>query len=278
MVGRLRQRMSSRERGDERLGYLDGSLQSLLDALLAKLASLGVRILTGNPVASLLASQRRVEGVRLQDGTTLRSDRTLATLPTTRLVPLVEPLDAGYAESLRRIEYFGAVCTILELDRPLSQTYWLNVADPGFPFGGVIEHTNLISPEVYGGRHIAYLSRYYENSNPLATLPDAEVSRQMTEPLARIYGDGALKSILRTHVFRTQTAATVCDLGFSRKVPQVRSPLENLFIATMAHVYPDERSCNNSIRVAANACEVMGLNASAVPKGCSLSGLIGTAH
>jgi protoporphyrinogen oxidase len=37
MVGRMRQRVNSRRRGSEKLGYLDGSLQVLLDALLAEL-------------------------------------------------------------------------------------------------------------------------------------------------------------------------------------------------------------------------------------------------
>ena len=43
----------------------------------------------------------------------------------------------------------------------------------------------------------------------------------------------------------------------------------------MAHVYPDERSVNNSIRVAAETVRVMGHDSSIVPKGRSLSGSIG---
>ena len=62
------------------------------------------------------------------------------------------------------IEYFGAVCTILELKESLSDIYWMNVADDGFPFGGVIEHTNMIPKEAYNGSHIVYLSRYFAMS------------------------------------------------------------------------------------------------------------------
>jgi hypothetical protein len=43
----------------------------------------------------------------------------------------------------------------------------------------------------------------------------------------------------------------------------------------MAHVYPDERSANNSIRIAAEACKVMGISAEIIPQNASLSGKIG---
>lgn len=97
----------------------------------------------------------------------------------------------------------------------------------------------------------------------------------MTAPLARIYPQYRPEHIDKIHVFRTLTAATVCDRNFSKKVPAARSPLGNFYVTSMAHVYPDERSCNNSIRVAAEVCRVMGLDIPHVPKGASLSGQIG---
>ena len=51
--------------------------------------------------------------------------------------------------------------------------------------------------------------------------------------------------------------------------------IDNLYIANMMHVYPDERSVNNSIRLAAEACSVMGINSKFVPKGSSISAIIG---
>jgi hypothetical protein len=47
-----------------------------------------------------------------------------------------------------------------------------------------------------------------------------------------------------------------------------------MYLAAMPHVYPDERSCNNSIRVAAEACNVMGIKTAAVPRCASSSGQI----
>ena len=274
IIGRLRQRLGSREAGDERLGYLDGSLQVLLDALLARLRSLGVQIITGAHITGLDLRQGALAAVRTTAGE-FAGSHFLATIPTAHLAPLLQEARPDYAAALGRIEYFGAVCTVLELHRPLSSTYWLNVADPGFPFGGVIEHTNFIPPATYGGRHLAYLSRYFENTNPLATAPKEMIVQEMIAPLPRLFPEFRREHIAAARVFRTSTAATVCDLRFSQKVPAARTPIPKLFLGAMAHVYPDERSCNNSIRVAAEVCRVMGLDTSAIPRGPTLSALVG---
>jgi protoporphyrinogen oxidase len=274
MIGRLKQRLGSRERGDERLGYLRGSLNVLLDALMKELSALGVKIVLQARVDKLLIRQNALAAVQTTAGE-FEGSRFLATIPTVHLVPLLQEARPDFARRLAEIKYFGAVCTILELDRPLSQVYWLNVADSGFPFGGVIEHTNFIPSNVYGGRHLVYLSRYFEAGNALASMPEQELARIMIDPLDRIYPQFDRSHVHKAHVFRTLTAATVCDLQFSKKVPPVVTPLANLYLATMAHVYPDERSCNNSIRVAANACRLLGIDTSVVPTGASLAGQVG---
>jgi len=271
MVGRLRQRMSSRQRGGERLGYLDGSLHVLLVALLSRLNDFGVQVLTQHKAESFETCGTRVVGVRTPHGI-FHADQILATIPAVRFANLIQGIDPVYSKSLSRIEYFGAVCTILEMDRPLGSCYWLNVADPGFPFGGVIEHTRLLPPEVYGGRHIVYLSRYFERGNGLATMPAKVLGESMTAALTRIYPKLQPQHILKTHVFRTNTAAFACDLGFSRLLPSMRTPIEGLAYAGMVHVYPDERSCNNCIRVAADALLAMEFDTSQVPRGLSLAG------
>ncbi len=62
-----------------------------------------------------------------------------------------------YVDDLRRICYLANVCVVLKLDRSLSDIYWLNVNDPGFPFVEVIEHTNFEPTSTYAGQHIVYL-------------------------------------------------------------------------------------------------------------------------
>ena len=274
MVGRLKQRINSRKGADEHLGYIKGSLQTLTDTLRERLTELGVKILLNARVEKLLIKGNTLSGIDTTKGM-FNNGLFLATIPATHLVPLLKDSAADYAEELARIEYSGAVCTILEIDRPFSHIYWLNIADSGFPFGGIIEHTNFISPDEYNGSHILYLSRYFARSDHLASTSKNEILHEMIEPLKRINPDFNESWIKNTYVFRTNMAATVCGINFSEVVPNCKTPINNLYLVNMSHIYPDERSCNNSIRIAAQACKKIGIDSSMVPHGPSLSGQIG---
>jgi protoporphyrinogen oxidase len=155
-----------------------------------------------------------------------------------------------YRKQLETIEYFGAICVIIVTREALSETYWLNVGDLGFEFGGVIEQTNFVPPEEYQGLHITYLSRYATWNEPILHKSDAEIATLFKDQLASIFPDLEKKGIKEIKVFRTKTAATVCDKNFSRKIPDYKTPIPNLYIANMAHLYPDERGVNNSIKIA----------------------------
>lgn len=271
MIGRLAQRLNSRKGGDERLGYIVGSWKTLLDSLTSKLTEMGVEILTNEPVTEFLIENNKLIGLKTPNHH-LHGGDFLVTIPQHNYNHLLEK--AGI-EIKNEINYFGAICTILELKHQFSPIYWMNVADEGFPFGGVIEHTNFIPKEAYNGSHILYLSRYFAMSEPLANMSDEEIKTVMIPPLKRINPAFSEEWIKQVYIFKTNTAATVCDLNFSQKVPTCRTHLEHLYLANMAHIYPDERSTNNSIRVAAEACKVMGISADTVPYGASLSGQIG---
>jgi protoporphyrinogen oxidase len=231
-------------------------------------------LISGAPVLELIIENQTLNGIITEKGIFKNGD-FLFTIPTVFLTKLLEKEAPKYAQKLNQIEYFGAVCTILEMKKPLSDFYWLNIADSGFPFGGVIEHTNLINAKNYNHSHIAYLSRYFASTEPIYEMTNEEISELMVEKIKIIFPDFDFHDLIKIHVFRTNTAATVCDKFFSKKIPKCMSPIRNLFLSNMAHVYPDERSANNSIRIAAEACKVMGISAEIIPQNASLSGKIG---
>ncbi len=274
MIGRMKQRMGSRKNGDERLGYLNGSLKVLLDALLSELTKAGCELINNAPINELMIEDSEVKGIKAASNE-LHTEQVVFTFPSTYMKLLIEPHHQQLAKEVSRIKYFGAVCTVLELKQSITDTYWLNVADKNAPFGGIIEHTNLIGPEHYNGNHLAYLSKYFDEDEPIAKMSDEEIEAKMTAWLPNINPNFKPDWINKVHVFKTKTAATVCSLEFSRKVVNAKTPVKGLYIANMMHIYPDERSVNNSIRVAAEACQAMGIDSTFVPKGASLSGQIG---
>ncbi|MDX1578458.1 MAG: FAD-dependent oxidoreductase, partial [Gemmatimonadota bacterium] len=270
LAGRVRQRYRSRDGVDEKLGYLGGSLQLLVDRLVERIEAAGGELRLATPATGLIFEDGGVAGVETGGGP-VRGDLILSTVPTPVLGSLIEDRAPEYARRLGAIEYMGAICVVLSLTESLSPVYWLNVADPGFSFGGVIEQTRLVPPSEYGGRHVVYLSRYVEADNKLWQMGDDALWERQRSELARMFGDRVYEIVHERHVFRGRYAAPVTDLGFGSRVPTYDAPLESLYVAAMPQVYPDERSTNNSIRVAAAALAAAGFDVSEVPEGASLA-------
>ena len=259
MIGRMTQRLKSRSQGKEKLGYLKGSLQILVDALEIRLRELGLKVIKNASVTKLIFERHKLVGVKTTQGE-FKADKTLVTIPTIYLAKLIPPKFDEYRQQLEKIEYYGAICVVVITQKPLSNIYWLNVGDPDFEFGGVIEQTNFLPPEEYQGLHVTYLSRYATWKEPILYKSDEEIATLFQEQLALIFPDFGNKGIKEIKVFRTKTAATVCDKNFSQKVPDYKAPIPNLYVANIAHVYPDERSVNNSIKVALNVDAVLQIS------------------
>jgi len=268
MIGRLKQRFESREAGSEKLLYIDGSFTLIVERLLSKLAELEVELILNTKIDNLVFEKNNLIGVSNKEQTYF-SKKILFTIPQNVTSKLLNK-----KISFPKVEYFGATCVILELSESLSPVYWLNIADENIPFGGVIEHTNFIDSTNYNGTHILYLSKYFALDEPIAKMHDTEIKQLMINSLALIFPKFEKGSILRSHIFRSNSAAPVCDLNFSEKIPNAKTNINNLYVCNMAHIYPDERSVNNSIRIATNACSTIGIS-NTVPEGNSLSGLIG---
>ena len=107
-------------------------------------------------------------------------DAVIATVPNHIFKSLLEPelerrVGASYIGRLDSIVYDTALCALLEIDRPLTPYYWTNIADNELPFVGLIEQTNLIPAERYGGRHFLYIANYLDPSHRLLELSPDEL-------------------------------------------------------------------------------------------------------
>ena len=124
---------------------------------------------------------------------------------------------------LRGIEYFTALCLLLELDRQFSPFYWTNIGDDALPFVGLIEHTNLIEPERYGGRRFLYVANYLPRGHELLELDaDALLDRytpgcaRSTPPSARL-GQAAW-------LHREPAAQPIVTVGYREQIPALQTP------------------------------------------------------
>ena len=246
---KLKLRGSSRDkRGGELLSYYRGGFAALAEALADAVHVQGGEIATGRPATGLRVDAGRVTGI-VTPGSVLAVDGAIVTPALPIVADLVAPhTPRAYVEGLRRIRYLANLCVVLELDRSLSDIYWLNVNDPDFPFVGVIEHTNFEPASTYDGRHIVYLSRYLPDSDAMWRMSDRQAITFTLKHLRRMFPDLDDGRILAAHVWRARYAQPVVDRGYRRRIPDRRTPIENLYLATMAQIYPQDRGTNYAIR------------------------------
>ncbi len=246
---KLKLRGGSRGKGGgEVLAYYKGGFAALADQLAEAICSNGGTIRLESAVTGLLVRNGRVGGVRTRQGPIL-ADAVIATPALPIVADLVEPhVSPEYVQSLRRIQYLANVCVVLELDRSLSETYWLNVNDPGFPFVGVIEHTNFEPPESYAGRHLVYLSKYLPETDELYRMADAEVVQFCLKHLQRMFPNLTRDWVLGAHVWRARYSQPIVVRRYGSLIPSVETPLPGFYLSSMAQVYPEDRGTNYAIR------------------------------
>ncbi|MBA3878069.1 MAG: hypothetical protein C0498_14335, partial [Anaerolinea sp.] len=160
LASRIRQRAAARRVTGDRLGYFRGSLGTLSTAYAEDLRRQGVRIETGTRVGRLHRDGHRwVADVEGPGGPSRHEGDVVVAALSGQILARITELPRDYLETVSAIDYRGVVCVLLELTRPLSKHYWVNVTDRlGLGCVGVIEHTNLVPPDRYGGRHLVYLA------------------------------------------------------------------------------------------------------------------------
>lgn len=233
--------------GEERLAYFKGGFVGLVDAIAKQIRDNGGHIELNAPVTKIEKIDERWQ-LDTEQGL-FSSDKVIVTTALPLLAKMIENwAPQQYITDLKRINYIGNVCLVLELDRSLSSTYWLNVNDPSFPFVGVIEHTNFERPETYGGRHIVYLSKYLPHTDKLYTMNPDEFLEYALPFLKKMFPKMEKSWIKARHLWRAQWSQPIVEKQYSKLIPEEDSPFEGLHICTMAQIYPEDRGTNYAIR------------------------------
>jgi protoporphyrinogen oxidase len=234
--------------GSENLAYYQGGFAALSRRLAARIIELGGEIHTSTPVQEVMTHDGKVTGIRTSKG--IVEARTVIATPA---LPLIErmagkSLTQAERDQLLAIEYLSNVCLVLQLDRSLSETYWLNVADPNFPYVGIIEHTNFEPPESYRGRRIVYLSKYLPETAELFRMTDEQVFEFSLPHLKRMFPAFDRSWVIDHSVWRARFSQPIITLNYSEMIPPSRTSVNGFFIESMAQVYPEDRGTNYAVR------------------------------
>jgi protoporphyrinogen oxidase len=239
------------------LGYLRGGFQQLYDAFGERITSLGGTVLTGTAAAGIRSRDGCVE-VETESGDTHQFAQLLATLPTRLFHRLTPQLPRDFVERYPGPDHYGAHVLILGLDRPLlPDVYWLNINDRDLPFLALVEHTNFMPAADYGGLHLVYLGNYLPMDHPLFSQSDDEIVASYLAAIRRIQPHIDSSWVKQRWVFRAPFAQPIVTTDYLHTLPPHRTPLPGLYLANMAHVYPQDRGQNYSLRLGERMVQMM---------------------
>jgi protoporphyrinogen oxidase len=242
------------------LGTFQGGFQAFADQLGLLLRKSGVVINLNSPVQQIQPSPNG-KGVELTVSYgQVHYDQCLITTSPNLLAHLAPALPSGYLKGLLELKSMGAVVMTLALKHQLSEQgyYWYNLPkSAGFPFLALVEHTNFVSADHFGGDHIVYCGDYLEPDHEYFRLSQDELLQRFLPSLKRFNSKFESNWVKKTWLYRTNYAQPVPLLNHSQNIPAINTPIPGLFFASMSQVYPWDRGTNFAVEIGRRAASMM---------------------
>ena len=239
-----------------RLGTFEGGFQKFADLFAEKLRGLGVGIRLGAGIQSI--QRDPASGSLNVDGESF--DKVLVTTSPELMSKLCPGLPEDYLKGLLDLKSMGAVVMTLALRHPLSSEgyYWFNVPKAeGYPFLALVEHTNFVSKENFGGDHIVYAGDYLELGHEYFSMSDGELLERFLPAFQKFNPEFSRDWIRKVWVYKTKYAQPVPLVDHSRNIPGIQTPVEGLYFASMSQVYPWDRGTNFAVEIGRKAARMM---------------------
>ncbi len=268
--GKIRLRVASRGKGfqKERLGYPMGSFGEVIDVLAENIREQGGEVHVSSRVNRVAVEDGVATGMEVTIGDEPPEhrayDAVLATTPSYVFTRLVPPMPEDYMDMLTGVRYLSAVVLILVMDRPFTLKYWMNIADADMPFVALIEHTNMIDKDLYGGKHILYISNYPDRESELYRMSAEEMLELFVPHLKKINPDFETSWVLEYHHHRVDGAQPIIGVNYSQRIPDHRTPFDRLYLANTTQIFPEDRGTNYSIRMGRQVARMVLEDASTV--------------
>jgi protoporphyrinogen oxidase len=232
------------------LGYFVGGFQGFADLLVERVRAQGGQVRLGALVQAVHPSGGGHLRLETEAGVA-EHERVIATCSPQEMLGLVPDLPPDYAAKLERLKSMGAVALVLALRRRLTEGhYWINLPKGGeFPFMGLVEHTNYISPEHYGGDHLVYCGDYLPPDHPYFDFSKEQLLETYLPGLVKINPDFRLDWVRDSWMFTERYAQPVPTLHHSRHIPSLKTGVPGLWMANMSQVYPWDRGTNYAVEM-----------------------------
>jgi protoporphyrinogen oxidase len=177
-------------------------------------------------------------------------DKAIVTLPSFLFLKLAPQLPDEYKNKLVRLRGLGATDLIMRLKKPFlsDNTYWLSICEKDSRVLVIVEHTNIMDKKHYNNEHLVYVGNYPKTDDPKFTMAKEELLEYYDPVLKRLNPDYK-KNLIGYELFKAPFAQPIVPTNYSKLIPPMTTPLENVFLANIEQVYPWDRGTNYAVEL-----------------------------
>lgn len=246
-----------------KLGTFEGGFQAFVEALAQAIEAKGAHIHLNT----------RIEGISSQNGKITLAvngeaqtfDRVISTTSPSLMLKITPELaETDYGRKMADLRSIGGLCVVLALKQSLltDGTYWLNLPATSpdkqqttFPFLALVEHTNWMDKEHYGGDVLVYCGDYVPADHEYFKLSESELAERFISVLDRFNPAFSRDWVRKWWVFRAPYAQPVPGINHSQKILPLQTSVPGLYWASMSQVYPWDRGTNYAVELGRRAAQ-----------------------
>lgn len=226
----------------EKLGYLDGGSETLLEAMRAYIEKHGGEFHLKTPATKVNMDGGRVIGIEA-GGEKHPFDKVISTIPLPYVPSVMPDLPVDILEQYRNIKNIAVVCVIVKLRKAVTENFWLNTNDAEMDIPGLVEYTNLRQLS----EHIVYVPYYIPGEHPLYKEPNQVFLDKVKRYLKKINPELSDEDFLSMHASRYRYAQPICPPSYLEQLPPCELPVVGLWVADTSYYYPEDRGISESI-------------------------------
>lgn len=226
----------------EKLGYLEGGSETLLQALKVDIEKNGGEIKLQSPAIQVLMDGGKVTGVETAAGVEL-FDTVISTIPLPYIPRVMPDLPTTILNQFMSVKNIAVVCVIVKLRCKVTENFWLNTNDPEMDIPGLVEYSNLRPLD----QHIVYVPFYMPGDHPKFGEADEVFLKKVRTYLKKINPQLSDEDFLDLRASRYRFAQPIGIPGYLEAIPPAKLPIEGLWVADTSHYYPEDRGISESI-------------------------------
>lgn len=226
----------------EKLGYLEGGSNTLLQALKSYIEANGGEFKLQHPVTKVVMDEKQVLGVEVKDEFEA-FDRVISTIPLPYVPTLMPNLPANILKQFNSIQNIAVVCVIVKLKKPVTENFWLNVNDANMDIPGLVEYTNLRPLK----QHIVYVP-FYMPAEHVKFKDDNQIFLDKVKIYLKTINPALSDDdFIELKASRYRFAQPICPPNYLQTIPPFELPIKGLFVADTSYYYPEDRGISESI-------------------------------